>query len=142
MARPNRPTKATADLLDTARVYFVARTAKGDVPGVEKLAVKSDRQLMVSAAGGWWAGSASGPAVAVAGLVNEPADHGERGREAEPDPELDDDLALVGAAAQLAVAVEPCVGPLDRLPAAGLDEYRLPLRRDAGLEAEELLGRV
>src|SRR6478752_4177067 len=45
---------------------------------------------------------------------------------------------VVGAAAQLAVAVEPGVGSLHRPPAAGLDGCGLPLRRDVGLEAEEL----
>jgi hypothetical protein len=68
------------------------------------------------------------PAVAAAGLVDQAADHGERGGEVEP--ELDDSLPFVGAAAQLAVAVHPRVCPLDRPAVPGLDRRGLALDRD------------
>jgi hypothetical protein len=60
-----------------------------------------------------------------AGSVDQPSDDGEGGGQVEV--KLDDDLVLVGAAAELAVAVHPRARALDGPALAGLDRGGLAL---------------
>jgi hypothetical protein len=63
------------------------------------------------------------------GSVDQAADHGEGGGEVEV--ELDDDLAFVGAPAELAVTVHPGVGALHWPALPGLDRSGCALDGDS-----------
>src|SRR4051812_49098222 len=77
---------------------------------------KSDRQKGLAKAAGGWTG---GPAILIARPLDQQPSDDERGGQEEI--KVNDDGPPVGAAADLAVAVHPRVGPFDDPAPHGLD---------------------